>query len=79
MKGGKAFQSTLKNTIDRYRLVLVPCVSISTSVCWGFLALTNIKVMAGQVFVYITSVSGSVAYITWATLSSLTSEYAVVL
>ncbi|KAN0090016.1 putative arginine permease [Hyaloscypha variabilis] len=43
----------------------VPYVSILTSVCWGFLALMNLKVTAGQVFAYMTSVGGSAAYIAW--------------
>ena len=46
--------------------LLVPYVAILTSVLWGFLALMNIRVAAGQVFAYITSVGGSAAYIAWA-------------
>jgi yeast amino acid transporter len=45
---------------------LVPYVSILTSCCWGLLALVNLKVTAGQVFAYMTSVAGSAAYIAWA-------------
>ncbi|KUI61077.1 General amino acid permease AGP3 [Cytospora mali] len=44
----------------------VPYVSILTSCLWGFLALMNLKVTAGQVFSYMTSVGGSAAYIAWA-------------
>jgi len=44
----------------------VPYVSILTSVLWGFLALMNIGVTAGQVFAYMTTVGGSAAYIAWA-------------
>lgn len=43
----------------------VPYVSILTSCCWGFLALMNMKIGAGQVFVYMTSVGGTAAYIAW--------------
>lgn len=46
--------------------LLVPYVSILTSCCWGLLALMNLKVTAGQVFAYMTSVGGSAAYIAWA-------------
>ncbi|KAF2100057.1 AAT family amino acid transporter, variant [Rhizodiscina lignyota] len=44
----------------------VPYVSILTSCCWGFLALMNLGITAGQVFAYITSVGGSAAYLAWA-------------
>lgn len=44
----------------------VPYVSILTSCTWGLLALMNLKVTAGQVFAYMTSVGGSAAYIAWA-------------
>ncbi|ROV90229.1 hypothetical protein VMCG_10244 [Cytospora schulzeri] len=44
----------------------VPYVSTLTSCLWGFLALMNLKVTAGQVFTYMTSVGGSAAYIAWA-------------
>jgi amino acid transporter len=44
----------------------VPYVSTLTSCLWTFLALMNLKVMAGQAFAYMTSVGGSAAYIAWA-------------
>ena len=43
----------------------VPYVAILTSCTWGFLALMNISIGAGQVFRYLTSVGGSAAYIAW--------------
>lgn len=43
----------------------VPYVAILTSCLWGFLALMNLEVTAGQVFAYMTSVGGSAAYIAW--------------
>ncbi|RMZ85442.1 hypothetical protein DV737_g852, partial [Chaetothyriales sp. CBS 132003] len=44
----------------------VPYISILTSVLWGFLALMNLSVTAGQVFEYLLAVGGSAAYISWA-------------
>jgi yeast amino acid transporter len=46
----------------------VPYVAILTSCCWGFLALMNLGVTAGQVFTYMTSVGGSAAYIAWSAI-----------
>lgn len=43
----------------------VPWVAILFSNTWGFLSLMNRGLSAGQVFSYITSVGGSVAYIAW--------------
>jgi amino acid transporter len=44
----------------------VPYIAILTSVSWGFLALMNLKITAGQVFSYMISVGGTAAYIAWA-------------
>jgi len=46
----------------------VPYVAILTSCLWGFLALMNMRVTAGQVFAYMTSVGGSAAYIAWSAI-----------
>lgn len=48
--------------------MLVPWVAILLSNLWGFLSLMNMKLSAGQVFSYITSVGGSAAYIAWAAI-----------
>ncbi|RDW88403.1 hypothetical protein BP6252_00435 [Coleophoma cylindrospora] len=46
----------------------LPYVAILTSCCWGFLALMNMKITAGTVFTYMTSVGGSAAYIAWSAI-----------
>ncbi|KAJ9639726.1 hypothetical protein H2204_003519 [Knufia peltigerae] len=47
----------------------VPYVAILTSNLWGFLCLMNRKLSAGQVFSYMTSVGGTAAYISWASIT----------
>lgn len=43
-------------------------MAILTSNLWGFLCLMNMKLTAGQVFAYMTSVGGTAAYIAWASI-----------
>ena len=40
-------------------------MAILVSNLWGFLSLMNLKVKAGAVFTYMTSVGGTAAYIAW--------------